>query len=53
MDMLSNEVLIEAYFRAKELRLEQDFIDMLLEELHCRNLTPELERSHKVLMSIC
>jgi developmental checkpoint coupling sporulation initiation to replication initiation len=41
MRLISNEVLIDSYFKAIELKLDQDFIDLLLEEINRRGLKPD------------
>ncbi|WP_409342148.1 sporulation histidine kinase inhibitor Sda [Paenibacillus sp. MBLB4367] len=38
MKLLSNELLVDSYFRAVDLKLEQDFINLLLKEIRRRNL---------------
>jgi developmental checkpoint coupling sporulation initiation to replication initiation len=38
MRMLSNEMLLETYYQAVELRLEEEFIRILLSEIRHRNL---------------
>ena len=38
MRELSNETLIDSYYKAVHLQLEADFIQMLLEEIRRRNL---------------
>jgi len=38
MRRLSNEMLIDSYYRAIDLKLEQDFIDMLINEIKRREL---------------
>lgn len=40
MRKLSDELLIETYLKAKELKLSPDFIRLLEKELHRRSLTP-------------
>lgn len=43
MELLSNDALIYSYFRAIELRLEQNFIDLLLAEIKRRGLDDEID----------
>nr|WP_295969552.1 sporulation histidine kinase inhibitor Sda [uncultured Bacillus sp.] len=40
MRKLSDELLIETYFKAKELSLSPDFIGLLEKELHRRSIFP-------------
>lgn len=40
MRNLSDELLIETYFKAKELDLSNDFIRLLEKELHRRSIYP-------------
>ena len=39
MRKLSDELLVEAYYKAKELNLSPDFISLIEKELHRRSLT--------------
>jgi len=39
MDHISDELLIEAYHKAKRLNLSPDFLSIIEEELHRRNLS--------------
>ena len=45
MRKLSNELLIESYFKAKELHLSQDFIRLIELEIHRRSLTQKIKIS--------
>lgn len=36
--LMSNEILIESYFKALHLELEQEFVELLLEEIRRRKL---------------
>jgi developmental checkpoint coupling sporulation initiation to replication initiation len=38
MKLISNEILIDSYFKAIDLKLEQDFVDLLLEEIKRRQI---------------
>jgi developmental checkpoint coupling sporulation initiation to replication initiation len=38
MRILSNEVLIESYLRAMDLKLDKEFIELLLKEIKRRKL---------------
>lgn len=38
MRLLSNEILIDSYFRALDLKLEREFIELLLMEIKRRKL---------------
>ncbi|WCK52915.1 sporulation histidine kinase inhibitor Sda [Aneurinibacillus sp. Ricciae_BoGa-3] len=42
MNLLSDEVLLDAYFKAIQLKLEKDFILLLYSEIQRRNL-PEIQ----------
>ncbi len=42
MENLSDELLIESYYRAKELHLSQDFIALIEEELNRRSLNEQI-----------
>lgn len=39
MECLSNELLLESYYKAIELDLSADFIDLIIEEMDKRNLS--------------
>lgn len=39
MEILSDELLVESYFKAKELNLSEDFISLIEAEIHRRSLT--------------
>lgn len=43
MKNLSNEILIETYFKAIELNLSQDFIELIRSEIAKRSLTDEIK----------
>ncbi|KYD10950.1 sporulation histidine kinase inhibitor Sda [Heyndrickxia sporothermodurans] len=45
MRKLSDELLIESYFKAKELKLSQDFIRLLESEIHRRSLSNRMKLS--------
>ncbi|QQZ10791.1 sporulation histidine kinase inhibitor Sda [Heyndrickxia vini] len=45
MRKLSDELLIESYFKAKELKLSQDFIRLIETEIHRRSLTNRMKIS--------
>jgi developmental checkpoint coupling sporulation initiation to replication initiation len=38
MRLLSNETLLESYYRAVDLKLDREFINLLLAEIERRNL---------------
>lgn len=42
--MLSNENLLESYYRAVDLKLDREFINLLLEEIKRRNLQVNVNR---------
>lgn len=43
MEQLSDELLMESYFKANELQLSPDFLALIEEEIHRRSLADELE----------
>lgn len=45
MENLSDELLIESYFKAKELKLSQDFIVLIKTEINRRSLDDRLQCS--------
>ncbi|GIN85406.1 sporulation inhibitor sda [Heyndrickxia sporothermodurans] len=45
MRKLSDELLIESYYKAKELKLSQDFIRLIETEIHRRSLTNRIKIS--------
>ncbi|MGE8206167.1 sporulation histidine kinase inhibitor Sda [Heyndrickxia sp. NPDC080065] len=45
MRNLSDELLIESYFKAKELKLSRDFIRLIETEIHRRSLTNRMKMS--------
>ncbi|MGG3563783.1 sporulation histidine kinase inhibitor Sda [Neobacillus rhizosphaerae] len=45
MRKLSDELLIESYFKAKELNLSQDFIGLIESEIHRRSLYNKIKLS--------
>nr|WP_259544843.1 sporulation histidine kinase inhibitor Sda [Heyndrickxia oleronia] len=45
MRKLSDELLIESYFKAKDLKLSQDFIRLIETEIHRRTLTNRIKIS--------
>jgi developmental checkpoint coupling sporulation initiation to replication initiation len=44
MRLMTNEVLIDAYFKARDLELEAEFITLLLDEIRRRKLNLEYYR---------
>jgi developmental checkpoint coupling sporulation initiation to replication initiation len=42
MENLSDELLIEAYFKAKELNLREDFIRLVKQEIDRRSLSQQV-----------
>ncbi|GAF67173.1 sporulation histidine kinase inhibitor Sda [Alkalihalobacillus trypoxylicola] len=44
MHSLSNDLLIQSYIQAKELNLSTDFIELLIEEMTRRNISPSMIR---------
>jgi developmental checkpoint coupling sporulation initiation to replication initiation len=45
MRKLSDELLIESYFKARELNLSKDFISLIELEIHRRRLTYKIKVS--------
>lgn len=45
MEFLSNEVLLESYYKAIELKLNDDFIQLIIEEMEDRKLTYKKEHT--------
>ncbi|MGG5254975.1 sporulation histidine kinase inhibitor Sda [Neobacillus sp. SM06] len=45
MRKLSDELLIESYFKARELNLSADFIRLIETEIHRRSLTTKIKIS--------
>ncbi len=45
MRKLSDELLLDSYFKACELNLSQDFINLIELEIHRRRLTHEIKVS--------
>lgn len=45
MRKLSDELLIESYFKARELNLSPDFIDLIESEIHRRSLNSKIKKS--------
>lgn len=44
MKLLSNETLLESYYRAVDLKLDREFINLLLAEIKRRNLQVKVNR---------
>jgi developmental checkpoint coupling sporulation initiation to replication initiation len=42
--ILSNEMLIDSYFKAMDLKLDKEFIGLLRQEIERRNLNPKFYR---------
>ncbi|PLR78125.1 sporulation histidine kinase inhibitor Sda [Bacillus sp. V3-13] len=45
MRKLSDELLIESYYKARELNLSQDFISLIETEIHRRSLSNKVKVS--------
>ncbi|PLR85866.1 sporulation histidine kinase inhibitor Sda [Bacillus canaveralius] len=45
MRKLSDELLIESYYKARELNLSQDFISLIETEIHRRSLSKKVKVS--------
>ncbi|MUV39562.1 Sporulation inhibitor sda [Lentibacillus sp. JNUCC-1] len=46
MKNLSDDLLIESYFKARELHLSPDFVALIEKEIEKRQLTLPIEQSH-------
>ncbi|MGN7382250.1 MULTISPECIES: sporulation histidine kinase inhibitor Sda [unclassified Paenibacillus] len=44
MTLLNDDMLVETYQKAVELKLDREFISLLLEEIHRRNLSLPISR---------
>lgn len=44
MKLLSNETLLESYYRAVDLKLDREFINLLLAEIERRKLQVKVNR---------
>ncbi|MED4603017.1 sporulation histidine kinase inhibitor Sda [Paenibacillus validus] len=44
MKLISNEILVDSYFKALDLKLEKEFVELLLEEIHRRELNLDYYR---------
>ncbi|MCR8629882.1 MULTISPECIES: sporulation histidine kinase inhibitor Sda [Paenibacillus] len=51
MRLMSNEILIDSYFKALNLKLEAEFIELLLEEIRRRKLNLEYYRNNEAQVS--
>ncbi|KPV55512.1 MULTISPECIES: sporulation histidine kinase inhibitor Sda [Paenibacillus] len=38
MKLISNEILVDSYFKAVDLKLEEDFVELLLDEIKRRQI---------------
>ncbi|GAB3795212.1 sporulation histidine kinase inhibitor Sda [Virgibacillus kimchii] len=47
MEHLSDELLLESYFTANELKLSPDFLLLIEEEIHRRRLSHKIKESTK------
>ena len=47
MDKLSDELLIESYFKAIELKLSPEFIRLIEKEIERRSISTRLKHFHK------
>ncbi|TCT27056.1 developmental checkpoint coupling sporulation initiation to replication initiation [Melghiribacillus thermohalophilus] len=45
MEHLSDELLIESYYKANELNLSEEFIQLIEDEIHRRQLTHKIKQS--------
>ncbi|TVY08504.1 sporulation histidine kinase inhibitor Sda [Paenibacillus cremeus] len=44
MKLISNEILVDSYFKAVSLHLEDDFVELLLEEIRRRQINLDYYR---------
>lgn len=51
MKLISNEMLVESYFRAIDLHLEEEFVELLLDEIRRRKLNLDYYRSDEAQVS--
>lgn len=49
MENLSDDLLIETYFKAKELRLKKDFISLIEQEISRRSLAVEIRHTFEIV----
>lgn len=45
MRLISNEILVDAYFKAVDLQLEKEFLELLLEEIKRRQINLDYYRN--------
>lgn len=45
MEHLSDELLLESYYKANELNLSSDFLALIKDEIHRRRLTNKIKNS--------
>nr|WP_281891139.1 sporulation histidine kinase inhibitor Sda [Paenibacillus sp. YYML68] len=51
MRLISNEILIESYFKAIEMKLEEAFVELLLQEIKRRKLNLDYYTNHDAQVS--
>ncbi|WP_159886380.1 sporulation histidine kinase inhibitor Sda [Paenibacillus puerhi] len=51
MKLISNEILVESYFKALDLKLEEEFVELLLEEINRRQLDLDFHRESDAQVS--
>lgn len=51
MRMISNEILVDSYFKALDLKLEEEFVELLLEEINRRELNLDYYREGNAQVS--
>lgn len=45
MEHLSDELLLESYYKANELNLSPDFLSLIKDEIHRRHLASQIKQS--------
>lgn len=51
MRLISNEVLVDSYMKAVDLKLEIDFVELLLKEINRRQINLEYYRESEAQVS--
>ncbi len=46
MEHLSDELLLESYHKANELKLSPDFLALIMDEIHRRRLSNEIKQGN-------
>ena len=51
MKLISNEILVDSYFRAIDLQLEEEFVQLLLDEIRNRQINLDYYRAGEAQVS--